>query len=929
MNKKFLSVTLFSALMIGATGTFTSCKDYDDDINGLQEQIDANKKQIDDILAAINGKKFIESYTPVEGGYLLTFAGGETLTIKNGAQGAQGEKGDQGLQGIQGPKGETGATIVPKFKVDAENYWMISVDEGETYEYVLNDAGQKIKAKGADGTNVDVEEVVGNYVKVDEEGYICIGEYRTSFKYNVNIPSMIYNEKDGTMQVTIDGQSYTLLMEGSAFNGLQTIVYRKQAADDNNDYAVAYQLYYPQDETDTDTLFAAVPAKASFKVYPSKFSKSDAELFFSETYQTRAAELPKLSVLDWDFDKEQEGVIWVKMAPENLVPNYSYATSLDVKMYGQYVSASDYFNVKSQYASARDIHNVRVNAEDEIMYSQQMHSSNSWDNVKFMNQNDNDYSYKVGSFDYKGTFNLNDSIDVALNLNDGVLLADADIQYEQKFELIDENADMDLWGVTVKKGIFDAEKVAKEGILAVKEELQPSAINEYAVVKVTTTVKSQVKDVHDLVIYNYVLVQAIRPEVEQSVETIQLSPLGDATFNLGYKTNRQIVKLDVRAFETAIGGRDILTSNFGSSMVWPLYKAVYNESKELVRYEQAFNSIENYPADNAWSVDVRVNPGEAFVWFKKAQGNATDSLFLFIGPKTKVEKNTFYLRYGGIMHNGIYTPYAVENRIDNKYFITTINDLAVTRSFDATVKEEYSAQTIIGKWNADKTLYTLESNSFSDMYIIKPADAVAKYKLDANKQNAYVKELMNKGQLTFNNNTYTVKFEPSVDVAKVKELKIDIYDTEVHKDNFYRTDTWTVKSPLQDFKNTANLGKHYDPTLAKGTVIKFQELAATAWKNLVLKDYIDQTIVSYKNKQLIEAANAAGLYRTKETTSTGLKFTTNTEGWTINENNELVCNIDPTGTVYTKTVTVTVSYKHDWGTTSFNFTIEVIRDVKP
>lgn len=914
MNKKFLNVILFSALMVGSAGTFVSCKDYDDDINGLQEQIDANKKQIDDILAAINGKKFIESYTPVEGGYLLTFAGGETLTIKNGAQGAQGEKGDQGLQGIQGPKGETGATIVPKFKVDAENYWMISVDEGETYEYVLNDAGQKIKAKGADGTNVDVEEVVGNYVKVDEEGYICIGEYRTSFKYNVNIPSMIYNEKDGTMQVTIDGQSYTLLMEGSAFNGLQTIVYRKQAADDARDYAVAYQLYYPQDRTDTDTLFAAVPAKASFKVYPSKFSKSDAELFFSETYQTRAAELPKLSVLDWDFDKEQEGVIWVKMAPENLVPNYDYATSLDVKMYGQYVSASDYFNVKSERVSTRDIHNVRVNAEKEIKIS------------FFQNSQ---ATYNVGSFDYKATYNLNDSINAALGNNLNVLLADADIQYEQKFELIDENADMDLWGVTVKKGIFDAEKVAKEGILAVKEELQPSAIDEYAVVKVTTTVKSQVKDVHDLVIYNYVLVQAKRPEVEQSVETIQLSPLGDATFNLGYKTNTQIVKLDVRAFETAIGGRDILTRYFGSSIVWPLYKAQYNESKELVGYERAFDSPTNRPNSEIWSVNVPVNADEAFVWFKKAQGNATDSLFLFIGPKTKVEKNTFYLMWGNVRHNGIYTPYAVENRIDNKYFITTINDLAVTRSFDATVKEEYSAQTIIGKWNADKTLYTLESNSFSDMYIIKPADAVAKYKLDANKQNAYVKELMNKGQLTFNNNTYTVKFEPSVDVAKVKELKIDIYDTEVHKDNFYRTDTWTVKSPLQDFKNTANLGKHYDPTLAKGTVIKFQELAATAWKNLVLKDYIDQTIVSYKNKQLIEAANAAGLYRTKETTSTGLKFTTNTEGWTINENNELVCNIDPTGTVYTKTVTVTVSYKHDWGTTSFNFTIEVIRDVKP
>ena len=40
MNKKFLSVALFGALLATTTGTFTSCKDYDDDIKGLQEQID-------------------------------------------------------------------------------------------------------------------------------------------------------------------------------------------------------------------------------------------------------------------------------------------------------------------------------------------------------------------------------------------------------------------------------------------------------------------------------------------------------------------------------------------------------------------------------------------------------------------------------------------------------------------------------------------------------------------------------------------------------------------------------------------------------------------------------------------------------------------------------------------------------------------------
>ena len=32
MNKKFLSVVLFGALLASSAGTFTSCKDYDDDI---------------------------------------------------------------------------------------------------------------------------------------------------------------------------------------------------------------------------------------------------------------------------------------------------------------------------------------------------------------------------------------------------------------------------------------------------------------------------------------------------------------------------------------------------------------------------------------------------------------------------------------------------------------------------------------------------------------------------------------------------------------------------------------------------------------------------------------------------------------------------------------------------------------------------------
>ena len=58
MNKKFLSAILFGAMLATTTSTFVSCKDYDDDINGLQEQVDSNKSalesQISNLQTALN-----------------------------------------------------------------------------------------------------------------------------------------------------------------------------------------------------------------------------------------------------------------------------------------------------------------------------------------------------------------------------------------------------------------------------------------------------------------------------------------------------------------------------------------------------------------------------------------------------------------------------------------------------------------------------------------------------------------------------------------------------------------------------------------------------------------------------------------------------------------------------------------------------------
>ena len=53
-------MALLSALLCGlASPTFIGCKDYDDDIKDLQEQITANKTSIDELLGNIKEGQFV------------------------------------------------------------------------------------------------------------------------------------------------------------------------------------------------------------------------------------------------------------------------------------------------------------------------------------------------------------------------------------------------------------------------------------------------------------------------------------------------------------------------------------------------------------------------------------------------------------------------------------------------------------------------------------------------------------------------------------------------------------------------------------------------------------------------------------------------------------------------------------------------------
>ena len=87
MNKKFLSAILFGALMVSSTGTFVSCKDYDDDIDEINGKIDKIETTLSELESKI-GDKGVSSVTFDEKTGVLTVVdgtGSHTYTIKTTA----------------------------------------------------------------------------------------------------------------------------------------------------------------------------------------------------------------------------------------------------------------------------------------------------------------------------------------------------------------------------------------------------------------------------------------------------------------------------------------------------------------------------------------------------------------------------------------------------------------------------------------------------------------------------------------------------------------------------------------------------------------------------------------------------------------------------------------------------------------------------
>lgn len=121
MNKKFLNVALFGTLIAVSSSTFTSCKDYDDDIDGLTNRVSAVEGTLSQLESLIKKGAVITDVKSTANGVVVTLSDNKTFTLTNGKDGATGAAGAAGKNGTVVTMGTDGYWYVDGKKT--ENPW--------------------------------------------------------------------------------------------------------------------------------------------------------------------------------------------------------------------------------------------------------------------------------------------------------------------------------------------------------------------------------------------------------------------------------------------------------------------------------------------------------------------------------------------------------------------------------------------------------------------------------------------------------------------------------------------------------------------------------------------------------------------------------------------------------------------------------------
>ena len=213
MNKKYLSVILFGALMLGTTGTFTSCKDYDDDINNLQEQITANADAIKKLQDLVGDGKFVTGVT--SDGNTITFTFSDNSTVPVTVENEQAQKVEVKNNELYIDDQPTGIKVAEEAEIEAglvkaENgTWWVLGEDGKYTDTGIAVSGVTVVGSEKEGWELTITDAEGNEQKV-------------------KVPSAISSITDlivvtGHKELKYTNYTYTGQVEIAKWNGPRTL----------------------------------------------------------------------------------------------------------------------------------------------------------------------------------------------------------------------------------------------------------------------------------------------------------------------------------------------------------------------------------------------------------------------------------------------------------------------------------------------------------------------------------------------------------------------------------------------------------------------------------------------------------------------------------------------------------------------------------
>ncbi len=169
-----------------------SCSGIKEDIEDLQNRVESLEFQLQALKSAYDNGKIIKEVKPYRDaehtGWTITFSDNQTINIYDGVDG-----------------------ITPQLAIDAQGYWEVSYDNGDTFTKVLNGEGNPIMSKGKDGVSVrvavaeDGKYVIESYNYASPETVIESIETPYSSDPAASITSITKDEYSGTIKLVMGG----------------------------------------------------------------------------------------------------------------------------------------------------------------------------------------------------------------------------------------------------------------------------------------------------------------------------------------------------------------------------------------------------------------------------------------------------------------------------------------------------------------------------------------------------------------------------------------------------------------------------------------------------------------------------------------------------------------------------------------------------